>query len=535
MAERDETAVPRPRPRRAYALLPSAILLAPVVAFLVGSNYSLARPEALLWMLGAIVVGAGLGAVVVRASAWPRTLVLTACITLFVDVRLAPVEPWHLLLAAAGIGVVVRLLGENALPILSAGFATLLVSLLVVPAEAPLQRASGSGAEARPARDDLPPVVVVVLDEHMGLEGIPIDIDGGARTREAVRGVYERHGFRLYTRAYSQYAWTLDSLGNLFNFTADARSRAFIAETEAPHVLRRNLFLQRAAREGYAIRVYQSDYLDFCRADGAPPEFCLQYKTSSAGSVQKEKLPWLEKAGLIGNTLLSKTVLAQGAAGLRGVLAKAGLPVGTADAQLGMLVGPYEAMKVLDRLEADLLSGARGRLFLAHLMIPHFPYTYDAECGIQRHTPPWMKSRDAAAPAVTGPESWRRERYRRYFLQVQCLAHRLDRFFGALGAAGVLDDAVVVVLGDHGTRANERDPTPDSLAALEPKYLVDNFSALFAARGPGVKPGLEERRYPLVKAFAEVLGHNGPPPTTESLLLFQPGRKELTPAPMPEF
>jgi len=192
-------------------------------------------------------------------------------------------------------------------------------------------------------------------------------------------------------------------------------------------------------------------------------------------------------------------------------------------------------MKVLDRLEADLLSGARGRLFLAHLMIPHFPYTYDAECGIQRHTPPWMKSRDAAAPAVTGPESWRRERYRRYFLQVQCLAHRLDRFFGALGAAGVLDDAVVVVLGDHGTRANERDPTPDSLAALEPKYLVDNFSALFAARGPGVKPGLEERRYPLVKAFAEVLGHHGPPPRTESLLLFQPGRKELTSAPMPDF
>lgn len=535
MAARAEAAAPRPRPHRGYVLLPSAILLAPVVAFLVGSNYSLARPEALLWILGAIAVGAGLGVVVVRTSVWPRTLVLTACLALFVDVRLAPVEPWQLLLAAVGIALVVRLLGENALPILSAGFATLLVSLLVVPADAPLQSASGSDSGARPARDDLPPVVVLVLDEHMGLEGIPLDIDGGARTREAVRGIYERHGFRLYSRAYSQYAWTLDSLGNLFNFTAHARNRAFVVETEAPHVLSQNLFLQRAARDGYAIRVYQSDYLDFCQTDGAPPEFCLQYKTSSAGSVQGEKLPWLEKAGLIGHSLLSKTVLARGANGLRGVLAKAGLPVAAPDARLGTLVGPYEAMKVLDRLEADLLAGARGRVFLAHLMIPHFPYTYDADCGIQRHTPPWMKSGDAAAPAATGPDSRRRERFGRYFLQVQCLAHRLDRFFTALDAAGVLDGAVVVLLGDHGTRANERDPTPDSLVSLEPRYLVDNFSALFAARGPGVEPGIEERPYPLVRAFAEVLGHRGPPPQTESLLLFQPGREELTPVPMPEF
>lgn len=535
MAGRAEAAAPRPRPHRAYALLPSAILLAPVVAFLVGSNYSLARPEAQLWMLGAIVVGAGLGVIAVRASAWPRTVVLTACLALFVDVRLAPVEPWQLLLAAAGIALFVRLLGENAFPILSAGFAALLVSLLVVPAQAPLQSASGADAGARPSRDDLPPVVVLVLDEHMGLEGIPLDVEGGARTREAVRDVYERHGFRLYTRAYSQYAWTLDSLGNLFNFTAHTKRKAFVEGDDDPYTLGRNLFLLRAAREGYAIRVYQSDYLDFCKTDGAPPEFCLQYKTSSAGSVQGESLTWREKAGLIGGSLLSKTVLARGADGLRGALAKAGLPVGTPEAGLGTLVGPYEAMKVLDRLEADLVAGARGRVFLAHLTIPHFPYTYDADCGIQRHTPPWMKSRDAAARAATDPESRRRERYGRYLLQVQCVAHRLDRFFGALEAAGVLDDAVVVLLGDHGTRANERDPRPDNVVSLEPRHLVDSFSALFAARGPGVEPGIEERPYPLVKAFAEVLGHRGPPPTTESLLLFQPGREELTPLPMPDF
>jgi hypothetical protein len=292
-------------------------------------------------------------------------------------------------------------------------------------------------------------------------------------------------------------------------------------------------------RAGYAIRIYQSDYLDFCNADGVQPESCLRYDTASVGSVQRQQLTWSEKAGVIGSSLLAKTVLVKTANELRGSLLKLGVPLPQPASETGVLVGPYEAMRVLDRLEADIVAGARGRLFLAHLMIPHFPYTYDADCVVQRRLPPWMRGDGVPLPGdVPGaaPGNRRQERFGRYFAQVRCVSRRLTTFFEALEAVGVLEGAVVVVLGDHGSRASELVPKPANLGALQARHLVEGFSALFAARGPGIEPGLEERPYSLGRAFAEVLGFGGRPPKEESLFLMDPDQAgPLTPVPVPPF
>ena len=521
-----------------YALLPAAILLAPVLAFLAGSSYALAAPEALFFAGGALLAGAAVGGLVVRATPVPRALLLAACLTLFVDVQLAPARAWQLAAAAAGLALVLLLLRENALPILSAGFGAFLAATLLVPPKAPLQSASGADVGAREVREDLPPILVLVLDEHTGIEGLPLEVEGGAEARSAVRDLYARFGFRLYTRAYSQYAHTLDSLPNLFNFTAQATRRPFVEPVGRNYALRRNLFLARAAKSGYAIRLYEPDYLDYSGADGVRPEFRLQFKTASIGSVQGQKLTWREKAAVIGNSLFARSLLREGAERLLERLARAGLPVPRAEAETGMLVGPYESMAVLDRLQRDVLAGSRGRLFFAHLMIPHFPYTYDAGCEVQTRTPPWARS-GAAQPSAREPapgrETRRRERYRRYFQQVRCLARRLGSFFEALDGAGALEGAVVVVLGDHGSRANEPAPGPADLGKAPARDFVDAFSALFAVRGPGITPGLVETPRPLVQAFAEAVNPGGERPTTESLFLFGEDDGVGTAAPMPPF
>ena len=137
--------------------------------------------------------------------------------------------------------------------------------------------------------------------------------------------------------------------------------------------------------------------------------------------------------------------------------------------------------------------------------------------------------------SLTGQEVLRRERYGRYFSQVQCLTRRLNSFFGELDAAGALEDAVVVVLGDHGPRITSQNLHPTDIDSLRPVDLVDSHSALFAARGPGIEPGCEAEPRTLVQAFAEVLGYHGPPPETESLLMVQKGQADLIPVPMPTF
>lgn len=521
-------------PRAAYALLPAAVFVAPVLSFLAGSDYSLARPEAVSWLAGAVAAGIAVGLVAIRLRGTPRAVLLAGCVALFADLQFAPVRGLHLLVLFLALAAAIRLLGANAFPVLSAGFGTLLGAILLVPPRTPLQGSTGVSVVDRPVRKELPPIVVLVLDEHLGTAGFPADVEGSAAARDAVRSVFAAHGFRLHARAFSQYANTVDSLGNLFNFSAREVHHDWIAPGAERLTLRENAFLRGAARSGYALRIYQSDHLDLCRAEGISPESCLTYKAASTGSLQGQALPWREKAALIGHNLFERTALRGLAGRLRQGLRRAGLPLRDPDVQTGILVGPIESMTVLERLRLDVAAGGRGRLFLAHLMIPHFPYVYDEECVLNPRTPLWQRPA-SARPVAAGPGEKRRERYRAYFRQVECLARRLDGLFSSLDRSGELRDATVVVLGDHGSRLGVREPTASNLGELTETDLVDSFSALFACRGPGIEPGEEESPTPLVRAFAGAVGHRGLLPTDERLRLRQEGTPSLTPARMPEF
>lgn len=521
-----------------YALLPSAILLAPVLAFLVDRDYSLATPESLCWVFGAAAVGGAVGLLALRSPGWLRAVLLSLCLTLFVDVQFAPVDRAILGISFAVFAVAVWLLRANAFPILSAGFAALLLSLVLVPPRPSFQAFSGIEVGARPVREELPPLIVLVLDEHVGIEGIPLDIEGGAEAREALSDLFGSRGFRLYPRAFSQYSSTTDSLSNLLNHSARRTRDAWVREFRGRFSLRESLFLRQAASSGYAIRVYQSDYLDFCDVEGVRPEACLTYRAARLGSILEQDMTWSQRAAAIGTSLLARSALLEVTNQARVRLRSLGVPIALPDDETRTLVGPFESMTVLDRIEADVTQGARGRLFLAHLLIPHFPYVYEADCRVTPRdaTPHWQKPRGVRPPgAGSGPEEPTRERYRRYFSQVRCLSLRLGSFFEALESRGVLEDALVVVLGDHGPRIRPQRPHPGRLDAARPVDYVDAFSALFVARGPGIEPGSEPAPRSIVRAFAEVLGYAGPPPETEELLLSEKGETRLVPVPMPPF
>ena len=128
-----------------------------------------------------------------------------------------------------------------------------------------------------------------------------------------------------------------------------------------------------------------------------------------------------------------------------------------------------------------------------------------------------------------------RDRYRRYLSQVRCLSARLTSFFASLERAGALENSVVVVLGDHGPRIGLRRPSPGNLGSVKTVDYVDGFSTLFAARGPGIEPGLDPDPRSIARAFAEAVGFPGPPPETDELLLPQEGEPILVPVPMPSF
>ncbi len=71
------------------------------------------------------------------------------------------------------------------------------------------------------------------------------------------------------------------------------------------------------------------------------------------------------------------------------------------------------------------------------------------------------------------PES-RRRRYAGYFDQLGCLYRSLREFLEDLQASGLLQDAAIILHGDHGSRISLLTPNRDAAERLSDADLVDN-------------------------------------------------------------
>ena len=79
-------------------------------------------------------------------------------------------------------------------------------------------------------------------------------------------------------------------------------------------------------------------------------------------------------------------------------------------------------------------------------------------------------------------------------------------------AAGTYEKAIVIVQGDHGSRITLADPTAENMSRLTPDDHVDDFSTLFAAKMPGLTPGVETGASPLSAILPYLFGIPGAPP-----------------------
>ena len=79
-------------------------------------------------------------------------------------------------------------------------------------------------------------------------------------------------------------------------------------------------------------------------------------------------------------------------------------------------------------------------------------------------------------------------------------------------AAGVYDEAIIIVHGDHGARIALADPTAENLSRLTADDHIDNFSTLFAAKVPGLAPGIESGTAPISAILPYLFGDLDVPP-----------------------
>jgi hypothetical protein len=520
------------------------IVLAPFVVLLSFHGYAYFTPEVMLIMAAALIVATLLALVISFASRLVRAVVLAAVIALFIEMHVEIPSTSSIVIAlvfvtaVAALAALLWFLHEHATKILAVIFIVLIAMTLVRGSSESHLIVSKRTPTASSGNAEPPLLIHLLLDEHIGVEGLPADLPGTRALRPDLVEFYTSRGFRLFGGAYSEYANTYNSIANLLNFTSRAVSRPYLHHGgQARWDLSEAAYFELLQQRGYRLHVYQSAYMDLCRVEGVQLQECTTYPVKSLGLLQELDLSTFEKARAIGNALItqSKVLLVANKVyerGLRAALLHVGVQLPSWRWQ-GPLFGPLPVPDVLDRISADVQRHPRGHAFFAHLLLPHYPYVFDERCELRSSTSDWLTNRISSPDVLiyNTPDS-RAQKYERYAEQTRCLLTLLDDLLDALESRGLLDDAIIVVHGDHGSRIPVHYPSglTFSSGVLTEADFSDTFSTLYAIHAPGVAAGYDAAPLSLVQLLNHHLGGEplSAPDSCRVFLLEEKGGGRLT-------
>ena len=208
-------------------LLPAMILLTPFLIFLDHFFYDWSDSSTLFSLV--IMTGVSLMCsfmMVAGGRIW-HSLIVSGLLTFFLDIQFEWIEGAGLLAkyvwlgTAIGVFTISWVLKENFFRIATVIFTVFFVVTL------------GQGFLSKPAYNlhfkkplsgtvaqSLPRMIHLVLDAHIGIEGIPQDTALGQQMKADLKSFYQKNGFVVFGGAYSHYPLTFRSISHLLNFSA---------------------------------------------------------------------------------------------------------------------------------------------------------------------------------------------------------------------------------------------------------------------------------------------------------------------------
>jgi hypothetical protein len=498
-------------------LLPALILITPFLLFLNHNSYCLACAETSIAFGGLILLALMCSAATLLGGWIVSGLIMAGLVTVFIDLQFSPanladwVENWAaiLLFAAMQTFVLCVVLKEKFFTIATAIFSTFFIVTIFQVAFS--SRFDDSLFEVRQSAVNGPPRIIhLILDEHIGTEGIPTDVEGGLAARNLITEFYLKNGFQLFGGAFSHYFYTPFSIGNMLNFGPENHP-APLTSGRGPYALLQNKYFQLLSEKKYRIEVLSPGWLNFCSDSKVVIGACIERHWGVLKNFAKLELPSAQKFQVLYSRYLSEsTIVTLMVYAVILPLIKDFPPaIALANEWTWALniertrTDSLNTLADLKLLWRDIISVPHGNVLFAHLSIPHYPYVALPDCSIR---PPnrfflW-KSRGLPNPPPTNTETSRKEHYRQYFQQLECLYFKLEELIDRMRAAGIYENSIIIIHGDHGSRININDPTPENRHAITNRDLVDSFSTLFAMKLPG-KPGRYDKSpRPLEELFA---------------------------------
>jgi len=178
-----------------------------------------------------------------------------------------------------------------------------------------------------------------------------------------------------------------------------------------------------------------------------------------------------------------------------------------------------------------------------HILLPHSPYVLDSACNIRgtRYLDNITESHNLErTDGLLGSEylEKRRQIYSDYYSQAECTVRETFKFVDNLGNSPQFSNATIVVMGDHGSRISRGHRWKETNKIFKnytKQDLIDNYSTMFAIRGPGITSKYDTRLTSIQRLVAEYLGNreNLGPDDKSIVILSAPDKIDVMP--MPDF
>jgi hypothetical protein len=353
------------------------------------------------------------------------------------------------------------------------------------------------------ASEHLDPVVYLIFDESIGLDGIDQSIPGGKEAYTLLRSTFEKHGFRIYGAAFSRHYTTTRSIPALLNFNwkenyAGRVSRYSFDFPNRPEDFKKLALFDLFIKRGYKIKVYQTRHINFC---GAAKVECKTYPSFDPKSKFITENPD-GSAPFDGDKIVLATLTQ--AFSFSSLINRLSPLVSEAFPKRPDLITPthFDAFgfeQWFTQFSQSVLNDNRGVVHFGHFLVPHNPGVLDDNCKPQAR---WEKPYylfEAKGLSGHALDAARLKDYQWYFAQVSCVAKKLDAFLTKLDRAPAFKTATIVVHGDHGSRISAGSEAEN----LTDRDMVDNFSTLYAIKGPDIVPGYDERSVSIQRLTAE--------------------------------
>jgi hypothetical protein len=341
-----------------------------------------------------------------------------------------------------------------------------------------------SSGKVRPSSGTSPAIVHIILDEHIGLEGLPTGSATTPGLKQALHRFYVENGFKLFGGAYSRNFKTIRSIPFVLNFGLSRN----LGDSEP---LKDNLYLKSLRQSGYRINVLQSQYLNFC---SRLVDSCTTYRSHNYAVVARSDMSAGAKAVLIVSRLIPPKI--------GNAIAWAYQRIGETGDRLPIRVPitaltptPLNGLAALRLFQEQVAVAEPATVYFAHILLPHNPYLLRSDCSVAS-VADWRLGDLGRGEPLS-------ERQAAYAQQTYCALLAVRGVLNSLAKSPVGRNSVVIIHGDHGSRIGDVEPIFENVAHVNDEALLANYSTLFAVRAPGITPGYEARHYAIADLLRE--------------------------------